>query len=217
MKETILNKYICNYCSKEFNTAKECEHHEKQHAFPTEILNIDFFSQGRYPCLMQVKFDNGNTVDYVRNDGTSIYASDYSVDAQMYQNNSKTKYIPRIIWNKVNVIVTKAKTEFFGYWNRENDMTFETLIEKKYREQWISVGDNIYKCYFDKDRNKNVVIAFKVYDITDVDGVTAYNCGGYIKNNAIYSLFKKYEIGGSVFLTKQDAQRLADKKNENII
>lgn len=217
MEEKVTNHFLCEYCNKKFDTAEECEHHEKQHAFPAEILNVAFIDSGRYPCLMQVRFENGYTVDYVRNDGTRIYTTAYGGAAQERLNNRETKYIPSIIWHKVNVIVSKAKAEIFGYWNRENDMTFETLVEKKYREQWVSIGDNIYKCRFDKDKNKNVVITFRVYGVTDIDGVTAYNCEGYIKNDTVYCLFSKHEIGGSVFLTKQDAQRLADKKNENII
>ena len=109
MEEKVTNHFLCEYCNKKFNTAEECEHHEKQHAFPTEILNIDFFGQGRYPCLIQVKFDNGNTVDYIRNDGTRIYTNAYGDAAQKCLNNIETKYIPRIIWHKVNVIVSKAK------------------------------------------------------------------------------------------------------------
>lgn len=217
MEEKVINYFVCDYCNKEFNTAEECEQHEKQHSLPAEILNVAFFNSDKYPSLLQVKFENGNTVDYVRNDGTRFYTNDYVGGADKRLNNEETIFIPRIIWNKINVIVSKAKSEFLGNWNRENDMTFETLIEEKYRTQRLDIGDKIYKCDFDEDKGKDVVETFKVYEATYVDGVKAYNCEGRIKNNTVYCLFKKYEIGVSVFLTKQDAQRLADKKNENII
>lgn len=217
MDKITINRFKCSYCDKEFDTAEECEHHENQHAFPTEILNVDFYGQGRYPCLIQVKFDDGNTVDYIRNDGTRIYTNVYGDAAWQYANNTAATFVPNIIWHKVNVIVSKVKAEFFGYWNRENDMTFETLIEKKYREQWVSVGDKIYKCEFDEDKGKDVVETYRVYGVTYVDDVKAYNCEGCIKGNTTYTLFKKHQIGVSVFLTKRDAQRLANKRNENII
>lgn len=209
MEEHTTTTFQCGYCDKVFYNAKECEEHEKLHSFPVEILNIAFEEANKYPSIIQVKFDNNNTIDYIRNDGRRIITSVYGDEEQKYFNNLKTDFFPRVIWNKVNIIMSKIKSTEFLTWNREHDVT----LQKRIIEEELNRGDVVYRCHFDENKNIYKVKRYKIYQRQHYGDKTMYNLIRTGEDIWVDS----NEIGFSIFLTKKGAKRIVDRKNDNMM